>query len=253
MCIFSAHVTSVAGTKIFARGAPSGRQFLVYAMQYQADSELAMILPLPTPSSAADDALRFIDLSGYAEFFDDLAKGFILPQPARLEQGPIPRGILALTVHQVGSFEASFVPRLGDFARLDRRFRLPKKAWDQLPQYADYGFAVFKLKEGARKIHPMAFEFPRRNPGELFYPTVHIHDGLVARRARFDHVLYCQTAQRQDGWLFSSSDLPAINPTPAGRFMDVDRAQGIIDPDVFVQMKNVFGMQANQDIIVSEA
>jgi hypothetical protein len=250
VCIFSARVSSIANTKIFARNTADGRQFLVYAMQYQANSELAMILPLPVPASGPENAIRFIDLLGYAEFFDDMAKGFILPQPAGRSIGRLLANKQTLTVHEVGSFEASFVPHLGDFARLDARFRLPEQTWEQLPQYADYGFAVFKLKAGAQKIHPMAFEFPRRNPGKLFYPTVHIHDGKVETQAHFDHTLYCQTAQRQAGWLFSSADLPMLHPSPAARFMDIDRAQGIIDPDGFVQMKNLFGMQANQDIVI---
>ena len=253
MCIFSPHISTVSNTKIFARSAAGGRQFLVYAMQYEAGSEVAMILPLPVPSAAPEDAVRFIDLSGYPEFFDDMGKGFILPQPARLGRGPSFLDEPKLIVHQVGSFEASFVPALRDFARLDERFLLPKRTWDQLPHYADYGFAIFKLKAGTVKVHPMAFEFPRRDPGELFFPTVHIHDGSVAPDARFDHVLYCQTSHRQDGWLVSSNELPALHPSPARRFMDIDRAQGIIAPDALVQLKHLFGMQPNRDIVIPEA
>ena len=252
MCIFSPHVSTVANTKIFARSATNGRQFLIYAMQYSAGSELVMVLPLPVPPSAPEDAVRFIDLSGYAEFFDDMAKGFILPQAARLSRGDFLPHAKSLVVHEVGSFEASFVPQLSDFARLDPRFQLPPRIWDQLPHYADYGFAVFKLKHGEHKVHPMAFAFPRRNPGELFYPTVHIHDGQVRKTAHFDHVLYCQTPKRQDGWMISSDELPAIHPTPAKRFMDVARAQGLIDPESPVQLNNLFGMLANQDIVVQD-
>jgi hypothetical protein len=252
MCIFSPYVSTVASTKIFARSATGGRQFLVYAMQYSASVEVAMILPLPVPSFAPEDAVHFIDLSGYAEFFDDLAKGFILPQPARLYQGPVPRGIQPLAVQQVGSFEASFVPQLADFSRLDRRFRLPERTWEQLPQYAHHGFAVFKLKEGARKVHPMAFEFPRRNPNELFFPTVHVHDGKVKAKARFDHLLYCQTPQQQKGWLISSDAFPPIQPSPASQFMDIAKSQGILDADEAVQMQNLFGMLPNEDVVVLE-
>lgn len=89
-----------------------------------------------------------------------------------------------LRVHEVGSFEASFVPSLADFSRLDARFRLPDGLWEGLPIYADYGFAVFKLKAGERKVHPMAFEFASRDRRQLFFPTVHIHDGQIAERAR---------------------------------------------------------------------
>jgi len=53
-----------------------------------------------------------------------------------------------LKVEQVGSFEASFVPTLADFQRLDPRFRLPDTVWQQLGRYAKYGFAIFQLKKG---------------------------------------------------------------------------------------------------------
>lgn len=254
MCIFSAQVSSVANTKIFARSAAdSSRQFLVYAMQYQAGSELAMILPLPVPPSSPEDAVRFIDLSGYPEFFDDMDIGFILPQAAGIFTfGADLADKQTLAVHEVGSFQASFAPRLQDFARLDPRFRLPEQAWEQLPQYHHYGFAVFKLKAGARKIHPMAFEFPRRNPHELFYPTVHIHDGKLETQADFDHSIYCQTPQRHEGWLVSSNEIPGLHPSPAGQFMHIDRAQGIVDPDEAIQMKQFIGLQANRDIVIPE-
>jgi hypothetical protein len=39
----------------------------------------------------------------------------------------------------------------------------------------------------------MAFEFQRRDASQLFFPTVHVHDGLVHPTAHFDHELYCQT------------------------------------------------------------
>ena len=88
--------------------------------------------------------------------------------------------------------EASFVPTIADFDRLDERFRLPKETWHHLPQYNKFGFAVFKLKPGEKRIHPMAFEFPRSDSKRLFFPTVHIHDGEVHATADFDHILYCQ-------------------------------------------------------------
>jgi len=46
-----------------------------------------------------------------------------------------------------------------------------------LPIYEDFGFAVFKLRAGLKRIHSMALEFPRRDPKSLFFPTVHVHDG----------------------------------------------------------------------------
>jgi hypothetical protein len=37
-------------------------------------------------------------------------------------------------VREVGSFEASYVPKIADFSRLDERFRLPVAVWKKLPQ-----------------------------------------------------------------------------------------------------------------------
>src|SRR5207248_7445223 len=116
-------------------------------------------------------------------FGDSGWQGRALPHSASKSDG-------LLNVVDVGSFEASFVPTIPDFERLDERFRLPTGTWDQLPQYKQYGFTVFKLKPGAKVIHPMAFEFPRAAPARLFFPTVHIHDGKVHDTATFDHALY---------------------------------------------------------------
>jgi len=95
----------------------------------------------------------------------------------------------------LGAFDASFVPSADDFDRLDPRFRLPSGVRDALPQYADYGFAVFKLRDTAGAVkgaHPMAFEFETRMPQALFLPTVHVHDGSLHAAARFDHIAYLQ-------------------------------------------------------------
>jgi hypothetical protein len=252
MCIFSGRVSAVANTRIFARSADGSRQFLVYRMQYQADADLAMILPLPTPVSAPEDAVRFIDLSGYPQFFNDMAAGFIEPQTRLLSPAPLPAAKPNLIVHQVGSFEASFVPHLRDFSRLDARFRLPEQTWDQIPRYADYGFAVFKLQSGARNIHPMVFEFPRRNPSELFFPTIHIHDGTVETKAHFDHALYCQTPQPQPDWRVSSDEPWNGAPLRAEKFIDCEKAQGLVDAQAVIQMKRMQGMYPNTDIVIQE-
>ena len=41
-------------------------------------------------------------------------------------------------------------------------FRFPLDVWVELPAYHDYGFAVFRLKDGEvpLKVHPVEFEFP---------------------------------------------------------------------------------------------
>src|ERR1043166_5091204 len=193
MCMFSGPVAHVSGTKIFARfkATASNRasQYLVYSMSLHSDTAVAMLLPLAV-GSHAEDAVTFIALDGYPKFFEDMEKGFpqVYPQPdwsgVWPASGPAPS---LLEVHEVGDFIASFVPTLADFDRLDPRFRLPASTWDQLPQYQDWGFAVFQLqatlghsatgKAKANSIHPMAFLFPTRMPEALYFPTLHIHDG----------------------------------------------------------------------------
>lgn len=193
MCCFSKPVDVVADTNIFARESKDGGQFLVYSMKFKSGEDLAMILPVPTPKASPEDAVKFISLKKYENFFDDLRSGFPQPKPGR---GPHAGGLPpanTLTVVEVGDFIASFVPAVKDFARLDARFRLPDGVWDTLPQYKDFGFAVFKLKKpekGQSKVHPMAFEFPRADKKVLFFPTVHIHDGKVHAKAGFDHSLF---------------------------------------------------------------
>ena len=197
MCCFSRTVEHVTNTTIFARASKDGRQYLAYAMRFKAGEDLAMILPIPTPKNSPEDAVKFINLEKYPNFFDDLNKGYPVPPAPRSKPGdksaPLAKSD-PLPVVEVGSFEASFVPAIKDFDRLDARFRLPGGVWEKLPQYKEFGFAVFKLKKGEKKVHPMAFEFPRADKEVLFFPTVHIHDGTVPAKASLDHGLHSQVA-----------------------------------------------------------
>lgn len=251
MCCFSRPVEHVSQTKIFARTAGKGRQYVVYSMTLDAKEDLAMILPIPVPQKSPEDAVKFINLEKYPEFFTDLKKGFPEPKPASrahsLSKGFAGGGGAILDVVQVGSFEASFVPSVADFARLDERFRLPAGTWDSLPQYKKFGFAVFKLKEGKKTIHPMAFNFSQADPSKLFFPTVHIHDGKVHDKADFDHDLYCQAPE-------SHTKRPLLHwresTGPAGHFVDIKRSEKLVDPEAHVYLKTIGGMQKNEDTLV---
>ena len=248
MCCFSRPVDVVADTNIFAREAKSGGQFLVYSMKFKAGEDLAMILPIPTPKASAEDAVKFISLQKYDAFFDDLRKGFPVPPPLRgKNKSDEPNlGGAKLAVVEVGDFIASFVPAVKDFARLDEKFRLPDGVWDKLPQYKDFGFAVFKLKKpekGESKVHPMAFEFPRLDKKVLFFPTVHIHDGKVSAKAGFDHSLFCQV----------SGDAPLRweeSPGLAESFVKVKATEGIVDGDAHMYRKLMKGRFDNKDVLV---
>jgi hypothetical protein len=243
MCCFSRPVQKVADTSIFARAGKDDKQFLVYSMLLAAKEDLAMILPIPTPRDSKEDAVRFISLKAYPEFFKDMEKPFVPPPPRSLGGDKAWAGHKEkpkLKVVEVGAYEASFVPAVKDFARLDERFRLPKETFDKLPLYKDYGFAVFKLKSGEKKVHPMAFEFPRANAKRLFFPTVHIHDGKVHKTATFDHALYCQiTTEDVKFWKES--------PRLASSFMKISKTAGIVAKDAHVYRLALKGRKTNQD------
>ena len=167
MCCFAGPVKSVTNTNLFARMTGQGSQFLAYQMDFETEKENAMILPLPVAKPAQEDSLRFISLKKYDSFFDDLDDAFpTIRPPARFRVDSArdaPSAIASnLAVHEVGDFVASFVPTMNDFSRLDQRFVIPKSSWDKIPQYADYGFAVFQLKNLRGKPHPMAFQFETR-------------------------------------------------------------------------------------------
>lgn len=221
MCCFSGRVEAVKGTKIFAR-AEGDRQLLVYEMSLTASGELAMVLPIPVVALAGEGAAEFVDFSASPGFFAQLDV-FFEPQylslgaPQRLQKGG------PLAVHQVGAFEASFVPTARDFDRLDPRFSLPSELWARVPAVSGFGFVVFKLRDAAprgllakvfgappapKRYHPMAFWFRRADRERLFFPTLHIHDGDVHQTAEFDHTLYAQAASSPgDGWATSDGSL----------------------------------------------
>ena len=248
MCCFSRHVQLVSDTDIFARASKDGRQFLVYAMRFKAGEDLSMILPLPVPKNPKEDAVKFINLEKYPNFFDEMLEGFPVPPVPGFSSAmrPMKAAMAKLAVVEFGSFVASFVPSQKDFGRLDERFRLPDGVWDKLPQYKDAGFAVFQLKKGDMKVHPMAFEFPRAVPQKLFFPTVHIHDGEVHEKAAFDHMLYFQGDGHVGtiGWEES--------PRLAGQFMkNIDKAQGIVDPEGHCYRKIMKGEFENRDLLLA--
>ena len=242
-------------TRIFGRFVTKERQVLAYQMSLDTPADVAMILPIPVVQPAKEDAVKFIDLSGYQDFFSDLEKGF----PTRsYSKGGVSPGSLPdtdrkpLKVHAVGSFDASFVPTVKDFGRLDARFRLPKGTWDKLPQFSNYGFAVFKLKKGNEEVHPMAFSFPSRfkrgnvYKERVYFPTVHIHDGKVHLQEKFDHTLYAQASPKAG---FRMNEKWVESGSLASNFTSPEKSQGLIWDKGHVYRKRVVGLQKNEDVI----
>lgn len=265
MCCFSGPVERVADTRIFARlfGRGGGSQFLVYQMTYAAPRAVAMILPLPVVATSPNP-VRFVDLKGYPDFFGDLDREF----PQLRGRGGAGGGGFGggpsdaaptLPVVAVGDFVASYVPTLNDFRRLDPRFTLPRQTWDQIPAYENYGFAVFQLSPAAaqesKQVHPMALEFDTgqnvRSSGgaaNLFFPTVHIHDGQVHAREHFDHALYFQ-ARNVEAWRALPAR-PVASAAGLGRFVKPERAKNIVAAGAPGYKMTLRGMLPNRDVWV---
>lgn len=239
MCIFTGSVKFVGSTKIFAR-MEGQRQAIVYEMYLDTGAPVAMVLPLPVAGQAGTSGLEFVDLSPYPDFFEDLTACF-----------PQDRGWVALSavgaaddfleVETVGAFEASFVPSIADFKRLDPRFRLDDSVWQNFSGYQDYGFAVFKLRAGQRQVHPMAFWFETRDPNSLFFPTVHLHDGNFERFADFDHVLFAQGELEPFPGLMRGYKSPRA-------VMQLDATAGLVHPEQLPARLNLVGSFENVDI-----
>lgn len=243
MCCFSGSVDEVS-TKIFAR-LEGDDQFIVYSMNFSADDDLAMVLPIPAARGGSEDPVRFINFEGYSDFFDDLSKLFQRPRARPSMNTDLGLAAAAsLEVHRVGAFEASFVPTIADFSRLDRRFRIERRVLRKIPGSKELGFAVFKLRAGREQsVHPMAFRFRTRHPGRLFFPTVHVHDGwTVPKKAYFIHELYCQTDAGLVTWVASD------NPTESK--VRVAETHGVVSSTLPCYRMPLVGERKNQDIIV---
>ena len=253
MCIFSDTVEKISSTNIFAR-ARGDRQTIVYSMAYAAKNELAMVLPIPVPANSPENAVRFISLESCPHFFDELRAGF----PTRYEDNSIGAAltdaeveapIRTLEVQKVGCYEASFVPRPEDFARLDERFRLPVQIWLELNRYRDWGFAVFKLNPTELAfVHPMAFEFPRRDQSRLFFPTLHIHNRKLASSAHYDHTLYCQPEPAMNWHLQKWED----SISPASSYFKCVEAAQLLDLKSICWRVFVDGNRENRDTWVGK-
>ena len=242
MCCITPRVERVSNTNLFARLSGKGTQFLVYQMTYEAKNPVAMILPIPVALPAHENAVRFLNLKPYPTFFRDCYAAF--PAPMTFGRGNsakddehISKAAEPIRVETVGDFEASFVPSQRDFHRIDSRFRISKAAFQKLPQYRDYGFVVFQFKETHGTPHPMAFEFPTRDTNHLYFPTVHIHDGLVHPREHFDHMLYYQ-----------GGGVEGMRSTGAAhKHIAIEKTLGIVEGKTVLQRIPLDGFLPNQD------
>jgi hypothetical protein len=235
----------VSRTNIFARMVGPGAQGLAYGMDLSTTSEIAMVLPLPVTPGSGEDAVRFVDLSADPRMFDDLRHLFEIMASAKRGRTRAAHA-KALVVHDVGSFVASYVPSRADFSRLDPRFRMPDVLFDAVPQYRDYGFAVFQLKPGTVTVHPMGLVFPTRDRDRLFFPTVHLHDGRFHAKAKFDHALYYQLPRCTE-----VGKAIVMGPEEVGELVSWDKPHrsyaDLVDTTVPMLRKLVRGQHPNDD------
>lgn len=241
MCCFSGRVERVDSTNIFARMIAPARQLLVYEMKLEAKQDVAMILPIPVSPGSGEDEVRFRSLEQYPEVFEEL-DGLFRPSLVERSMAAQAASIPLLAVHKVGAFDASFVPSLADFHRLDQRFRIPEGTIESVPTYRDWGFAVFRLAATRRlsSVHPMAFDFPTREGGQLFFPTVHVHDGWLFERALFAHQLYAQGLSDVPKWQHSS--------LPLGDVLARRKAEGLFDLEAGASRLSMRGEHPNVDL-----
>ncbi len=248
MCCFTGKVEEVKNTRIFARLGEHGNQVVIYQMSVNAPQDLAMVLPIPVKAETGEGAVKFFDFSKYESVFEDLwemfpVQNFGAPSDP-FASAPASQDVYSLKVHSVGAYDASFVPTIADFARLDARFRLPDGVWKKLPGYADFGFAVFKLKPGKAQVHPMAFSFPSALADTVYFPTLHIHDGEVHAKETFDHTLYLQSPASnlaRGGW--SESPGLAVTKVKCGL------THGMIRPELHVYRQSMRGVFDNGDVV----
>lgn len=215
-------------------------------MRLDAEEDLAMILPIPVIPESSEEVIKFLDFSAYPGFFEDIEKNFPLPQNFGDPFGEVSRSG-GLKVKRVGSFDASFVPTVADFSRLDERFKLSADVWQKLPPYAEYGFVVFKLRKGSAQIHPMGFAFPTRDRSHITFPTVHIHDGKVHKNAGFDHSLYCQSPSTEIATTWTES------AHLAQYSVKCSKASGAVRPKQHIYKKELKGELKNEDVVIGAA
>ena len=251
MCIFT-DVARVRDTKIYA-SLHGDEQALVYSMDVQLSNASAMILPLPTVADAP--RATFVDLSGYTDFFSHLRRCFPTRRsapktagPLRSAKGQAPQAKLA--VKRVGVFEATFVPRPEDWSRIDERFRLASDIAEALAErYAHCSFALFQLRAGAHRIHPMALRFTTAVADAVYFPTVHVHENFVPSVAEFDHTLYFQDRPVSP----ADVEVGTVAPRVRMKLEPTDLTRGLVHPDHTVHRTELRGYLHNDDTWVAVA
>jgi hypothetical protein len=248
MCLFSKPVRAVAEIRMFARSGKGGRQFLACDFRIDASEPCALLIPLPVPPKTIPSDVRFLNFENYPQFFADVESGFpsppIKPRPPGMLDAPsaLQANDLPLT-----GFEAEYVPDIPGFAEVGAPYRLSQDLQEQLPQYNKSGFAVIKIQPGKQQLRPIVFDFPRRDPKQLFFPTLQVLDGRFHETEVFDHALYSQPSANNENaklkeWYESRR--------PADFYIRTTKTQDVVDADAHVYVRRMIGKLKNVDVIL---
>jgi hypothetical protein len=179
MCMISNEIESVSNTKILvAPNHDKTRQLTVYSNYVSNVSESnAMVLPVPLPQT-----LQFIDLSNYANLFEDCAKCFYNPYKSKSlsysTNSANTKDDKPLQVFNIGSYKVSVAMNLEQIEKVDSRvFKLSQGLAQTLNTfyYQPYwGFIICKLNSGPESYHPLAYSHQIID-NKIYIPTRHYH------------------------------------------------------------------------------
>jgi len=247
MCIFTGSVKNVSTTKIFVADVDDGQHGCVYSMKAGIKTPVAMVLPVPVKDQK-QEAITFINLEKYPKFFKDLEdcwEQYLGDMMVGCAGGTRSR---SLKVHDVGQYIASFVPSVAYFAKLHAKFRLSTKLISKFTGYQKFGYAVFQLKDSANEsdFHPMAFRYTPAQQKQLFFPTVHVHDGeTYHKEEHFDHVLYAQPETYADRNYWEK------NYFVPEQSVKIELTHGLVHPTRPMFKTSLFGEKKNNDYILT--
>lgn len=177
--MISNEIESVSNTKILvAPNHNKTRQLVVYSNYVSNVSESnAMVLPVPLPQT-----LQFIDLSAYADLFEDCAKCFYNPHQSKSlnysTNSYNTKDDKPLQVFNVGSYKVSVAMNIEQISKVDSRiFKLSPGLAQTLNTfyYQPYwGFIICKLNSGTESYHPLAYSHQIID-SKIYIPTRHYH------------------------------------------------------------------------------
>jgi hypothetical protein len=251
--MFVLPVQQVASTKIFASMGPHApgqwRQTLVYEAVVGTTGDNAMVLPIPVHRAVGAAGIELLNLSSVPAFFTylrDLLDSPLLVMGGMPSFGAPPAAAPPLPVYRVGSFDVSIVPTLADFGRLSGIFRLGLGALGPVlaQRYGDHAFVVYQIAEGTSLLHPFGVSFVTRHD-QLYFPTVHVHDGTAPLFASFDHQLFAQRSR-----LPEQGRAPAVSAYWTEHVLS---SAPFVEKYLSIQSGALRGQLANQDTFVELA